>query len=265
MAETANTDAILQPGERLDDLLSYDMRIIQSSEVFSFSLDAVLLARFAALPPRGRILDLCTGNGVIPLLLTTRTSACVDAVEIQPRLADMARRSIRLNGLEERISVIEDDLRAWTPPNGEYDAVTVNPPYMPLQSGDRKENIHQAMARHEIGCTLEDVVAACARCVKTGGRVSMVHRPSRLVEITEAMRRHRLEPKRMRFVHPRSDAEANMVLIDALKGGRPEVRLLPPIIVYKGDGRTYTEELLDIFYGRRTELADSTGKQEEQR
>jgi tRNA1(Val) A37 N6-methylase TrmN6 len=173
-------------------LLTHELKIIQSSEVFSFSLDAVLLARFAGVPPRGRILDLCTGNGVIPLLLTTRTEASIDGVEIQPRLADMAKRSVKLNGLSNKITIIENDLREWRAEGDLYDAVTVNPPYLPMQSGDHKGNQYQAMARHELGCKLEDVIAACSRAVRPGGRVSMVHRPSRLVDILDFMRRYRL-------------------------------------------------------------------------
>ncbi|RED51675.1 tRNA1(Val) (adenine(37)-N6)-methyltransferase [Cohnella lupini] len=246
---------ILQAGERLDDLLTHNLKIIQSPEVFSFSLDAVLLARFAGVPPKGRILDLCTGNGVIPLLLTTRTGAAIDGVEIQPRLADMARRSVDLNGLSDKIKIVEGDLREWRTEGEPYDAITVNPPYLPLQSGDRKENHHQAMARHEIGCKLEDVIAACARSVRIGGRVSMVHRPSRLADIIDTMRRYRLEPKRIRFVHPRKEAEANMVLIEGTRDGKPEVRLLPPIIVYEDSGE-YTPELLAVFYGESAELPD---------
>ncbi|THF74528.1 tRNA1(Val) (adenine(37)-N6)-methyltransferase [Cohnella fermenti] len=251
----AQQRALLKPGERLDDLLTYELKIIQSQEVFSFSLDAVLLARFATVPPRGRVLDLCTGNGVIPLLLSTRTAARIDGVEIQPRLADMAKRSVALNGLAERIAIVRADLKQFDSPEGLYDAVTVNPPYMPVKSGERKENIHQAMARHELGCTLEDVAAACSRLVKRGGRVAMVHRPSRLAEIMEALRRNRLEPKRLRFIHSHAESEANMVLIEALKEGKPEIRLLPPLIVYHRE-REYTQELLDVFYGRRSELAD---------
>ncbi|BBI30630.1 tRNA1(Val) (adenine(37)-N6)-methyltransferase [Cohnella abietis] len=246
---------VLLPGERLDDLLTHSLKIIQSSEVFSFSLDAVLLGRFAGVPPRGRILDLCTGNGVIPMLLTTRTDALIDGVEIQPRLADMARRSVQLNELSHKVNIIENDLRVWKPEGELYDAVTVNPPYLPLQSGDHKENHHQAMARHEIGCKLEDVVAACARSVRIGGRVSMVHRPSRLIDIVDLMRRYRIEPKRIRFVHPRKEAESNMVLIEGTREGKPEVRLLPPLIVYEEDGE-YTQELLAVFYGQAAELPD---------
>lgn len=249
---------LLLPGERLDHLLTRDLQIIQSPDVFSFSLDAVLLARFAGVPPKGKVLDLCTGNGVIPLLLSTRTEATIDGVEIQPKLADMAKRSVAFNGLDHRIRIVEADLREWSQQgevSGSYDAVTVNPPYLPQGTGDQKENPHLAMARHEIGCTLEEVVEACSRVVRRGGRVTMVHRPARMVDIVTVMRRHRLEPKRMRLVHPRLDAEANMVLVEALKDGKPELRLLPPLIVYERN-REYTPELLDVFYGRKTELAD---------
>lgn len=242
--------------ERLDYLLTNDLKIIQSEQVFSFSIDAVLLARFAAIPPRGRVLDLCTGNGVIPLLLSTRTQATIDAVEIQPRLADMARRSVKLNGLEDRIRIHEGDLRNFEPPAGQpdhYDAITVNPPYMPLTTGEPKGNEHQAMARHEIGCNLEEVIATCSRLLQTGGKMSMVHRPSRLTDIISLLRQYRLEPKRIRMVHPRAGKEANMVLIEATRNGKPELRLLPPLIVYN-EGNEYCEELLDIYNGRRTEL-----------
>ncbi|WP_337103190.1 tRNA1(Val) (adenine(37)-N6)-methyltransferase [Paenibacillus sp. YIM B09110] len=211
------------------------LKIIQSREVFSFSLDAVLLSRFANIPKRGKIVDLCTGNGVIPMLLSTRTKAQIDAVEIQPRLADMARRSIEMNGLQEQIQVIEQDLRMYAKEagNGVYDAVTVNPPYMPVTAGDQNENEHYAIARHEIHCTLNDVMKASARLVRPGGKVAMVHRPSRLLDIVETMRKWKLEPKRVQFVHPHANAEANMILIEAMRDGKPDIKLLPPIMVYE--------------------------------
>ncbi|CAG7652002.1 tRNA1(Val) (adenine(37)-N6)-methyltransferase [Paenibacillus solanacearum] len=243
--------------ERVDDLLTQQLKIIQSEEVFSFSLDAVLLARFCQLPPRGRVADLCTGNGVIPLLLTTRTKAHITCIEIQERLADMAQRNVRLNNLEERITVVHGDLReAYTElGSGAFDVVTVNPPYLPVPNGEQNGNEHVAAARHEVFCTLDDVIRVSSRLVRSGGRVAMVHRPSRLVEIFAAMQAHRLEPKRIRFIHPRADSEANMVLIEALRDGKPEVRLLPPLIVYKNKSE-YSDELMEIYYGRREALID---------
>lgn len=242
----------LNPEERIDDLLTHQLKIIQSDEVFSFSLDAVLLARFSQIPPKGHILDLCTGNGVIPLLLTPRTRASITGVEIQERLYDMAVRSVRLNGLEDRIRLIQGDLKTVHEVlgYGRFDHVTVNPPYLPPRSGQQNVNPYVASARHEIHCTLEEVVAACARLVKSGGKVSMVHRPARLADIVDCFRSRRLEPKRIRFVHPRIDEEANMVLIEAIKDGGTEVRLLPPMIVFE-KGQIYTPELQNIFYGRK--------------
>lgn len=243
--------------ERIDDLMTHDLKIIQSEEVFSFSLDAVLLARFVSIQKQGRCLDLCTGNGVIPLLLSTRTEAIIHGIEIQDRLADMASRSVELNQLTHKIHIHQSDLKSYhVEPDSKYDVITVNPPYLPLQSGDIKLNSYQAMARHELGCTLEDVVAACARLIKPKGKVAMVHRPTRLTEIISMMRKYNLEPKRMRFVHPHDDAEANMVLIEALQGGKPEVRLLPPLIVYNKDNQ-YQDELLEIYYGKKGKLDES--------
>lgn len=245
-----DNDLLVHSSERLDDLLTHDLQIIQSDEVFSFSMDAVLLARFAGIPKRGKILDICTGNGVIPILLSTRTRASIDAVEIQPRLADMARRSVKFNHLDEQIQIYEGDVRNFAEQvgYGKYDAITVNPPYMPLNGSDLKLSIHQATARHELNGTLEEIIKACMHLVRTGGKVSMVHKPQRIGEIITLMRQYRLEPKRIRMVHPRADKEANMVLIEALRDGKPDVRMLPPLIVYGEDGQ-YCEEIMNIYYG----------------
>ncbi|TBL69004.1 tRNA1(Val) (adenine(37)-N6)-methyltransferase [Paenibacillus thalictri] len=245
----------LHNSERLDDLLTHNLKIIQSDEVFSFSLDAVLLARFCSVPVRGKMIDLCTGNGVIPLLLTTRTKASITAIEIQERLADMARRNVQLNGLEDRVQIVHGDIKIALDlfGHGAFDALTVNPPYLPVPNGEQNTNEHFAAARHEIYCTLEDVIRISSRLVKSGGKVAMVHRPSRLVDIMTLMRQYRLEPKRVRFVHPRQDEEANMVLIEALRDGKPEVRMLPPLIVYT-KGIEYSQELMDVYYGGKSSL-----------
>lgn len=242
--------------ERVDDLLTHDLSIIQSEQVFSFSMDAVLLARFANIPKYGRILDLCSGNGVIPILLSTRTNAQIEGIEIQPRLADMARRSVEMNGLAERINIMEGDLRdlAKEGGNGIYDAITVNPPYMPLTGGDLKLSEHQSIARHEIHCTLEDVAQAAMRLVKPGGKISMVHRPQRLGDIITMLRKYRMEPKVIRFVHPQAGSEANMVLVEAHRDGKPDVKILPPLIVYQENGE-YCQEVMDIYYGPKEEKA----------
>ncbi|MCY9669247.1 tRNA1(Val) (adenine(37)-N6)-methyltransferase [Paenibacillus alginolyticus] len=245
----------LRPTERIDDLLTYDLKIIQSDEVFSFSLDAVLLGRFCSVAPKGRMIDLCTGNGVVPLLLTTRTRAEIWGVEIQERLADMAVRNAEINGLEERLHMLQGDLKTIheTLGHGQFDAVTVNPPYLPVPNGEQNVNEHFAAARHEIYCNLEDVIAASAKLVKAGGKVAMVHRATRLIDICCLMRQYRLEPKRIRYVHARAGEEAMMVLIEGMKDGKPEIRTLPPLIVYD-DNQEYCKELKEIYYGGRSSL-----------
>lgn len=242
----------LDPSERLDDLLANDLKIIQSREVFSFSMDAVLLARFVTLPNKGKIIDLCTGNGVIPFLLSTRTKSNITGVEIQSRVFDMAERSLMLNRLEDQIQFIRGDIKEMPAQLGlgNYDVVTVNPPYLPLTGGERNDNRHFAIARHELCCTLEDVVRVSSQLVRVGGKVAMVHRPSRLIEIISTLRAYQLEPKRIRMVHPRADQPANMVLIESVRSGQPEVRILPPLIVYK-DELTYSDEIYEIYNGRR--------------
>ncbi|ANE46008.1 hypothetical protein SY83_06595 [Paenibacillus swuensis] len=247
----------LLPDERVDDLLAENLKIIQSDEVFSFSMDAVLLARFCSVPIKGRILDLCTGNGVVPLLLSTRTKARIEGLEIQERLHGMASRSVGMNKLEEQIHISQGDLRNYheVAGYGQYDLVTVNPPYMAAHTSVPNENEHYAIARHEIHCTLEDVIASCSRQSRTGGKVAMVHRPSRLTDILILMRKYRLEPKRIRFVHPRAGSEANMVLIESVRDSKPEVRLLPPLLVYNEQGE-YCREIMEIYYGRSKELKD---------
>lgn len=244
--------------ERIDELISKQLYIIQSDEVFSFSIDAVLLARFCTVPTKGKVLDLCSGNGVIPLLLSTRTKAVITAVEIQERLVDMAKRSVELNQLEQQIVVMHEDLRLLHEKlkNERFDLITVNPPYLPAERGAKNRNPYVARARHEIDSNLEQVIVACSRQVKSGGKVALVHRPSRIADIMGLLRQYRLEPKRIQFVHPNVGAEANMVLIEASKDGKPEVRLLPPLIVYNEDNE-YTKEIYEIYNGKKVRDEDA--------
>lgn len=240
--------------ERLDYLLAEDLRIVQSPSVFAFSLDAVLLSKFAYLPIRkGNIVDLCSGNGVIPLLISTRTNASITGVEIQERLYGMAVKSIRYNMLEEQISMVHGDLKDMPKElgYGKFDVVTCNPPY--FKTPNKREmnaNDHLAIARHEIFCTLEDVVRVSSQLLKIGGKAAFVHRPGRLIDIIELMRQYRLEPKRIQFVYPRQGKEANTLLIEGIKGGQPDLKILPPLYVYDSAGE-YTEEVRHILYGEK--------------
>ncbi|MCU9615305.1 tRNA1(Val) (adenine(37)-N6)-methyltransferase [Caldibacillus lycopersici] len=238
--------------ERLDYLLAENLRIIQSPSVFSFSLDAVLLAKFVYVPiQKGRLIDLCTGNGIIPLLLSTRTKGTVTGVEIQERLFDMAERSVEYNQLEQRIELIHGDIKEMPSVLGhsKFDVVTCNPPYFPINGRSIiNEREPFAIARHEIYCTLEDVVKVSSQLVRQGGKVAFVHRPGRLLEILSLMRKYKIEPKRLRFVHPRLGKEANTVLVEGIKDGNSDLKILPPLIVYNTNNE-YSEEVKEILYG----------------
>ncbi|ANU20845.1 hypothetical protein BBI15_11845 [Planococcus plakortidis] len=243
---------MLTDDERLDYLLAENLRIIQSPSVFSFSLDAVLLARFAYVPKkRGRIVDLCTGNGAIPLFLSARTESTITGVELQPRLAGMARRSIEFNGLEEQIAIIEGDVKEIPAQLGyeKFDTVTCNPPYFPAHDmSDKNLSEHMAIARHELHLTLDEAVRSASQLLKQGGKAAFVHRAGRLIDIMAAMRANRLEPKRIRLVYPKAGKEANTLLIEGIKDGKPDLKVLPPLIVYGEDGE-YTEEVRGLLYG----------------
>ncbi|WP_100011816.1 tRNA1(Val) (adenine(37)-N6)-methyltransferase [Lentibacillus sediminis] len=243
----------LYDDERIDNLLAdASIKIIQSPSVFSFSLDAVLLANFTNVPvKRGAILDLCTGNGAIPLLLSKRTNATITGVEIQERIVGMARRNVAMNDLTCQINLIHGDLKEMGAVLGHsgFDVVTCNPPYFRTPSArEQNHNDYLTIARHEVLCTLEDVVQACKLHAKPGGKVAMVHRPGRLVDIITLFRKYRLEPKRLRFVYPRDGKEANMLLIEAARDGKADLKILPPLYIYQADG-SYSKEAEEIIYG----------------
>ena len=242
-------EQLLRPGERIDDLQRAGYRIIQDPKQFCFGMDAVLLSAFASAGPGERVLDLGTGTGVIPVLMSARyAGAAFDALEIQPAMADMAQRSVRLNGLEDRITVTCGDIKEASRIYGAacMDAVTVNPPYMNENHGIVNPSDSRAIARHELLCSLEDVIRESAACLRRGGRLYMVHRPHRLAEIFSLMQKYHIEPKRMRLVHPTADAGAKMVLIEGSRGGGAWLRCEAPLVVYGGDGE-YTRELISIY------------------
>ncbi|ATH93973.1 hypothetical protein ACH95_10835 [Bacillus glycinifermentans] len=242
----------LKDDERLDYLLAEDMKIVQSPTVFAFSLDAVLLSKFAYVPiQKGKIIDLCTGNGVVPLLLSTRSKAEITGVEIQDRLYDMAVRSVEYNNLQKQIHLIRDDLKNMPQVLGHNraDVVTCNPPYFKTpQKTEQNLNEHLAIARHEIYCTLEDVVRVSSKLLKQGGKLALVHRPGRLLEIFELMKAYQIEPKRVQFVYPKQGKEANTILVEGMKDGRPDLKILPPLFVYDEHDQ-YTSEIRKILYG----------------
>ena len=235
-----------KPGERVDDLQCRGYYIIQNREVFCFGMDAVLLADFATGAPGRAVIDLGTGTGVIPMLMQARgKGAHFTGLEVQSYSADMAGRSVQMNGLEQSISIVEGDMRdvreMFAP--GSFSAVTCNPPYIKGSHGLENENSPKNIARHEILMEFEDVVKAAAYLLSEGGTFSMVHKPFRLAEIMRLMMEYRIEPKRMCMVQPYADKEPNMVLIEGNKGGRPMLKVEPALVVYNKDG-SYTDDLL---------------------
>ena len=213
-------------------------------------MDAVLLSDFAKVKAGETALDLGTGTGIIPVLLSVRTEGShFTGLEIQEELSDMARRSVQYNGLEDRIEIVCGDLKKADTlfGKGVFDVVTSNPPYMIGTHGLKNPSLTKAIARHEICCTLEDVVSQASRVLKDRGRFYLVHRPFRLAEIFLQLQKARLEPKRMRLVYPYVDREPNMVLIEACKGGNPRITVERPLIVYEAPG-VYTRDILEIYH-----------------
>lgn len=239
----------LEPGERIDDLERNGYKIIQDSSRFCFGMDAVLLSGFATVKEGEKAIDLGTGTGIIPILLEAKTNGeHFTALEIQPESADMARRSVELNGLQDKIDVVIGDITDASKRFGAsvFDVVTTNPPYMIGGHGLTNPDDAKAIARHEIKCTLEDVIRESAKLLKPRGRFYMVHRPFRLTEIITLMHEYRIEPKRMQLVHPYADKEPNMVLIEGLRGGKSGLTVEKPLIVYEEAGK-YTREIYDIY------------------
>jgi tRNA1(Val) A37 N6-methylase TrmN6 len=246
------TDVALEPGDRLDDLIINDLKIIQRDDQFRFSLDAILLAHFATVRPNAFAVDLGTGTGVIALLLSTRGAAQVIGVEISPVMAGLAARSVKVNQLAGRISIQNADLRNLRGqlPAGVFDLVVSNPPYRPVGGGFLNPNDKVAMARHEITATLAEVVAAARYLVKYRGRFAMVHLPERIPEILEVLRQAGIEPKRLRMVHSAIHKKPNMVLVEGVRGARAGLEVLPPLIVYDDKGN-YCSEILAWYQGEQ--------------
>lgn len=242
----------LYDGERIDYLPNKEQQIIQAKDILSFSIDAVLLAKFVHVPiQKGNLIDLCCGNGVIPLLLSRRTKGDIVGVEIQPRLAQMAERNIALNDLHTRIKMYCADINELPKEImlGDFDVVSCNPPYFKMTSQTEKNlSEHQFIARHEVYCTLEDVIRVSSALVRQKGKVALVHRPERLADICTLMKKYRIEPKRMQLVYPKKGKDANILLIEGMKDGQPELKCLPPLFVYD-EGQTYTKEFETIYYG----------------
>ncbi len=242
-------EILLKEKERVDDLQLSGLHIIQNPEKFCFGMDAVLLSGFVRAKEGESLLDIGTGTGILPLLLSAKTKcAHLTGLEIQEESADMARRSVALNHLEKRITIVTGDVKeaglVFAPAS--FDCITCNPPYMIGEHGIQNPDAPKAIARHEILCTFEDVAAATEKLLRPGGRFYLVHRPFRLAEILVTLTEHKLEPKRMRLVYPYVDKEPNMVLIEAVRGARSRMTVEPPLILFEEQGK-YTQEIREKF------------------
>lgn len=235
--------------ERIDDLGIRGYKIIQKEDGFCFGMDAVLLSDFASVKRGGKVLDLGTGTGILPILMEAKTEGSYFAgLEIQPDMVEMAKRSVKLNQLEEKIEIVEGDIKEASTifSHDSFDVITSNPPYMIGNHGLKNPKEAKAIARHEVLCTFADISQAARKLLKNRGTLFLVHRSFRLAEILNRLSMDGLEPKRIRFVHPYKEKESNIFLLEAVKGGKPRMIVEPPLIVYEQQNK-YTKEIYKIY------------------
>lgn len=241
----------IKQDEIIDDLQLKGLNLIQKKDGFKFGIDAVLLSDFANVKTKHRVMDLCTGTGIVPFLIYGKYNPqSVYGLEIQEDMVDMAKRSAKLNSLEEKLTFINEDLKNIDTLKTieKFDVVTVNPPYKLNSSGILNPNDKLAIARHEILCNLEDVISAARVLLRDNGRLFMVHRPERLADIFMLMRKYKIEPKRVKMIHPKIGKAPNIVLVEGQRDGGAYLKWEPPLYVYDENGK-YTKEI-DLIYGR---------------
>ena len=235
--------------ERIDDLQIKGYKLIQNPDLFCFGIDAVLLSDFAEASQEDKCIDLGCGNGIIPILMAAKTECeSLTGLEIQEESVSLSQRSVELNNLTDRITIVKGDIKeaATIFKAASFDVITTNPPYMNENHGLVNEFTPKAIARHELLCSLEDIVSQSAKLLRPGGKLYMIHRPHRLADLTVLLRQYRIEPKRFRFVHPYADKEPTMVLVEALRGGKSYLKVDPPLVIYK-DVNVYSDEIYRIY------------------
>ncbi len=240
---------LVKDHERVDDLQLDGLKIIQDPSGFCFGIDAVLLSHFTKVKSKDLIVEFGTGTGIIPILLAGKYSfSKIAAFEVQSEVADMASRSVKLNHLEDKITIINDNLKASADyfSAGSIDVVVTNPPYMSHTGGIKNMDEKKTISRHEVLCGLEDIISGASRLLKFGGNFYMIHRPNRLVDIVTLCRQYRLEPKEIRMIHPYAGKKPNIFLIRCNKGGKPDLKFRNPLVVYEDSGN-YTQEIYDIY------------------
>ena len=241
---------LLEENERIDDLEYKGLKIVQNKKGFCFGIDSVLLSDFAKEIKKGaEVLDLGTGTGIISILLCAKTNLKhITGIEIQEDVCKMAKKSIELNNLQDRFTIINEDIRNLSKkfPAHSFDAIVTNPPYKKENTGLKNEKNVQLISRHEVMCNLEDIAKTTSNLLNSNCSIYMVHRPDRLVDIIQTFRKYKLEPKKIRFVYPKVGKEPNLILIKATKGGREFLKVEKPLIVYNENGK-YTDEILEIY------------------
>lgn len=245
--------------EQIDDLQYKGLKIIQDKNGFRFGTDAVLLSDFADIREGAKVLDMGTGTGIIPILVAGKTGAQnIIGLEIQEHMAQMAQRSVEMNGLSQRIRIVHGDIKKSVELFGlaKFDVVVCNPPYVKFGGGLMNPSDNKAISRHEILCTLEDVVSSAARLLVPGGQLALVHRPQRLVDVLCLMRSFSIEPKHLRFVHPSPHKKPQLILVKGTKGGNAELKMMDPLYIYEEDGN-YSREIYRI-YSRDMEMEEGS-------
>lgn len=237
--------------EVINYLLGYkNLKIIQNPDMFQFSLDSVLLANFVTINKNIKnILDIGTGNAVIPIILSTKTSTNITAIEIQKEVYNLGKKSIELNKLDNQINIINDDIKVYAKnvDTESYDVITCNPPFFKYKkTSNLNDSIYKQIARHEITLDLNTLIEISKKLLKNTGRLAIVHRPERLIEIIDCMKKNNIEPKKICFVYPKENMEANILLIEGIKNGKPGIKVMPPLITHNSDG-SYTEEVKKFF------------------
>ena len=239
----------LEENQRIDDLQCKGYKIIQDKSLFCFGVDAVLLADFAKIKKKARVMDFCTGSGVILLLMEAKEKGNeFVGMEILEESAKLAVKSIEMNGLSDKIKIINKDIKEVPEifPAASFDVVTCNPPYISESHGLLNKDLPLNIARHEICITLEEIVYNAGYLLKPGGKINIIHKPFRIAEIFEYMKKYKIEPKRMRLIQSYINKEPSMVLIEGVKGGNPRLKVESNLIIYK-DTNVYTDEINNIY------------------
>lgn len=239
----------IKQNERIDDLQCNGLKIIQKKDGFCFGIDAVLLSNFAQIPHNARVIDLGTGTGIIPILLAAKTKAAeIVGLEIQESFADMAQRSVKMNGIEDRVKILCGDIKDAATMFGKasFDFVVCNPPYMAANAGIINQNDSKAIARHEITCTLNDIIKTASDLLVDYGKMAIIHRPHRIVDLLYIMRCNSIEPKKLRMIYPFHSSNASMVLVESAKLEKSNLTVLPPLYISDNNGE-YSKEIRDIY------------------